>query len=230
MTEAEKKVAEQKPKVSKLAITSLFLSLTGFCTRGVTAIVSLVMGIIALVIIGRSSVEIRGRHLAIVGIIISVFILSVIGYDSLPSVNIKRTLGAGRLADLPKTATDVKIDGWHSLFTGEDYIRFKAAPEDIEKFISDSPSIKEITPKVFTSEHMHLPQPDTRRFESEEDWEDFDKHEYYYGDGPYCPKWYDPTIKTKGRLYKIPSVKGHNSGTVIINDEANTVYIHVIWS
>src|SRR5262245_35970619 len=59
---------------SGMAITSLILGFLGFC--GLTAIVGLILGIIAMVRINKSEGRLKGQGLAIAGVIISaVFLL-----------------------------------------------------------------------------------------------------------------------------------------------------------
>jgi hypothetical protein len=101
---------------------------------------------------------------------------------------------------------------------------FQAAPEDINKWRADSSSIRDSVPETFDSSHMHLPYQKDRRYDAQ--------HEYYFP-MPSNPQWYDLTIKVKGRKYEIPgdpNNRGHNWGTVIINDQTNTVFVNVIWS
>lgn len=142
----------------------------------------------------------------------------------------KGVLSTGRLAPLPSSAIELKAGGWNSLVTGENLIKFRATPEDIEKFIAQSPSIKDTAPEIFSPEHMHLPMPNDPA--DRNDFEHDYNHEYYYEYDN--PDWYKPTIKIKGRLYNIPGDPkydgAHNMGEVIIDDETNTVYISVVWS
>ena len=56
-------------KTSKMAVASLVLGLVGFC--GITAIVGLVLGIVAKVRIRRSNGRLKGKGLAIAGICVS---------------------------------------------------------------------------------------------------------------------------------------------------------------
>lgn len=63
-------------KLSALAILSLVLGILGWITLGLTALVGLVLGIIALVRISRSQGALRGKGLALAGTIVSgVFVL-----------------------------------------------------------------------------------------------------------------------------------------------------------
>ncbi len=56
-------------KTSGMAVASLVLGILGFC--GITALVGLILGIVAQVKIGRSGGRLRGSGLAIAGIIVS---------------------------------------------------------------------------------------------------------------------------------------------------------------
>jgi hypothetical protein len=63
-------------QLSALAIASLVLGILGWVTLGLTALIGLVLGIIALVRISRSGGALRGKGLALAGTIVSgVFVL-----------------------------------------------------------------------------------------------------------------------------------------------------------
>ncbi|MEI6392910.1 MAG: DUF4190 domain-containing protein [Verrucomicrobiota bacterium] len=65
-------------KTSGMAITSLVLGILGLFTCGVTSLVGLILGIIALVKINRSGGRLSGNGLAISGICVSaIFVLMV---------------------------------------------------------------------------------------------------------------------------------------------------------
>ena len=238
MSETGNDSESKKSRISYIAILSLVLSILGFCTNGLTSILSLLLGTIALIRIRKSARATRGKNFAIAGIVISTVILFFVCWNSLPATKAKKTLlkaqntlANGRLANLPESTTDLKASGWGLLFTGEDYIRFAAMPEDIDKFIAESASIREVTPEILDPNHMYLPHTDEAEQKMRMDFENYIKHEYYNESSN--PPWYKPTIKKRGRIYKIPGDPekgGHNWGSVIVNDETNTVYIWVIWS
>lgn len=64
--------APGKARTSGLAIASLVAGMLGLCTAGLASIVGLILGITALKKIGRSGGTLRGRALAIAGLIVSV--------------------------------------------------------------------------------------------------------------------------------------------------------------
>jgi hypothetical protein len=65
-------------KISALAITSLVLGVLGLFTCGTTALIGLILGIIALVKVSNSQGALRGKGLAISGIVVSgVFIFMI---------------------------------------------------------------------------------------------------------------------------------------------------------
>jgi len=118
------------------------------------------------------------------------------------------------------------------MVSGADYLMFRAVPEEIERFIAESPSIKDSIPRRFNSEHVYLPYQKDKESRTDEQSEYHYDHEYFFL-SPMDPEWYDLTIKVKGRKYEIPGDpqrNGHNCGSVIVNDETSTVYIKVIWS
>jgi len=175
----------------------------------------------------------KQKKLRMLVILISATIFLFIFWNSTPSQTerrklqkIQKILRNARLADLPESTNDVRISGWNSFFTGESYLMFHAAPNDIEKFIALSSSLRDVKPKIFNSEHMFLPRP------AEINTETPLNHEYFLLNRNW-PPWYNITIKMKGKRYEIPGdpiKKGHNWGSVVVNEETNTVYIHVIWS
>lgn len=71
-------------RTSGLAVTSLILGLLGFC--GLTAIVGLILGIIAMVRISKSEGRLKGQGLAIAGVIISAVFLLLLPALVLPGV------------------------------------------------------------------------------------------------------------------------------------------------
>jgi hypothetical protein len=64
--------ASRTAKTAGLAIASLVAGILGLCTAGLGGIAGLVLGIVALRKIGRSGGALRGRGLAIAGLIVSV--------------------------------------------------------------------------------------------------------------------------------------------------------------
>ena len=166
--------------------------------------------------------------------ILAACVLMLLSCSSLASdltASTKKTISValenGRLSELPKSATKIMAYEWGGLFTGEQFIRFEASADDIEKFVSSSPSIKDVKPEYFTAERQLIPYPD-------EVSDDFlvnkdRRHEYYFRDRQ-APDWFEPTIKMKGREYSIPSKGDHNWGYVIIDDEKHIVFIKVIFS
>ncbi|MHC4075230.1 MAG: hypothetical protein ACYSRR_03495 [Planctomycetota bacterium] len=220
----------QKKKLKKIslliAILLLLLSFAGFCTQGITSIAVLVLGMSMLIWTRGKSGWLKTKVITIIALVLSVLVLLPTALNSIPSVKIAKILSAGRLSDLPESATEIKVEGWSSMFAGMDYIKFRATSEDIEKFIKQSPSINNLSPEIFSREHMYLPSSELTDF-----GENYYKHKYYVLAGE--PPWYEPVIRIKGRMYEIPgdpNMRDHNYGSVIIDDETNTVFITVIWS
>jgi hypothetical protein len=106
------------------------------------------------------------------------------------------------------------------------YVRFKAAPKEIEAFVVASPGLKGVMPERFNPKHMHLPYPKDDQFKKQ-DPEEYLRHRYFWLRGL---DWYDPTIRVKGRRYEIPwHGKGYH-GEVVIDDESHIVFIHTAYS
>ena len=132
--------------------------------------------------------------------------------------NLKTALKLGRLAPIPESATDLRIDGTSNLFSSTYYISFRASAEDIDKFTRNSPGLNGVLPTRFDPNHQYLPF-------SRDDETRNAMHEYFGLDKRY--PWFNPIITTRGRKYEIPQDHDANSGEVIINDETNVVYITV---
>jgi prepilin-type processing-associated H-X9-DG protein len=79
-------------KTSGMAITSLVLGVLGFC--GITAVVGLILGIVALVKINRSGGRLSGKGLAIGGICVSGFMLLLMVFMLVSSLFMPLTLPA----------------------------------------------------------------------------------------------------------------------------------------
>jgi len=67
--------AAAAPKTSGLAITSLVLGCLGLLTLGITSLVGLILGIIALVRIHKSGGQVGGKGMALAGTIVSAVVL-----------------------------------------------------------------------------------------------------------------------------------------------------------
>jgi hypothetical protein len=77
-TPTQAQPAAAPPKTSSLAVTSLVLGVLGLLTCGLTSLVGLVLGIVALVRINKSQGQLRGQGLAIAGTIVSAVFLLLI--------------------------------------------------------------------------------------------------------------------------------------------------------
>ncbi|MHC4714193.1 MAG: hypothetical protein ACYTAN_13150 [Planctomycetota bacterium] len=119
-------------------------------------------------------------------------------------------LKKGRLAALPESATDVRT---FASYWGI-YLAFHADADDIDAFLSDSPSASDPEPTVFNADHMYLPRGPGMYL---------DDYGNEYFRTHYYPDWFDPTITEKGRKYDIPY------GSLVVNDATNTIYVEVIW-
>lgn len=134
--------------------------------------------------------------------------------------NLRHALEMGRLAKLPDSATGVMVGGTGDTDNVTLYLRFAAPPEDIDKFIADSFGVGHLPPKALGPDHMCLPA--TAR---STDADEAARHVYFGPDARY--PWFDPTVRTKGRLYVIPRNLDGNSGEIIIDDESHVVYVKV---
>lgn len=134
-------------------------------------------------------------------------------------------LATGRLADLPASARNVKVETSGNMFSRQFWLKFEATPEDIEAFIAASPGLKGIAPEYIGSEQPHAPlianattngitkvaEPETRRSREPED-------------EPI--RWIKMGVGKRGRRFEIPWDEQSNYGEVVIDDVTNTVYIN----
>ncbi len=74
-------------RMSGLAVTSLVFGILGFFTCGITGLIGLLLGTVALVVINKSGGELRGHGLAVSGIIVSgVSMLSLVAYGLIAAI------------------------------------------------------------------------------------------------------------------------------------------------
>ena len=130
--------------------------------------------------------------------------------------NLQAALSAGRLADLPDSATNVEVAGTGSSQSVTYLLKFTATVEDIEHFIAESPSIRWREPEQLGPERMYVPRTEGG---------DAGPHVYFQPDSRY--PWFDPTVREQGRRYVIPPERGSGSGEVIVDDGNHIVYISV---
>lgn len=134
------------------------------------------------------------------------------------------TLDAGRLGSLPRGATDVRHYRWSGLFTGSQFVSFKASRDDVEMWIRNSPSLNDVSPTFYSADKHRIPYStdDSKSFET--------KHDYFSPD-VMAPAWWNETLRGAGRTYQIPAATGgHNYGILIYDEVAGVVYIKVTWS
>jgi len=144
----------------------------------------------------------------------------------MPTVRAQRILEYGRLASLPESATDIMVHDWSSPFSGEWYLCFCASPEDIERFLAESPSLQGQSCETFSRDRMRLPislRADEHGISA------VDAHMYFIP-GSRAPEWFNTEIRERGRRYAIPPKDYDNWGEVIVNDAEHVVYVKVIWS
>ena len=55
-------------------------------------------------------------------------------YSSNPRVKARSILEDGRLAELPNTATGIRVHASGGFFTGEQYLRFETSPKEINEY------------------------------------------------------------------------------------------------
>jgi hypothetical protein len=167
----------------------------------------------------------RNALWAILFVLPAIMFGSVCIYSSLPTVAARKILGHAELAPLPKSATEIKVYTWSSLFSGEEFLGFRASSRDIEKFLNESPILQNAECEKFSHERMRLRTPDTT---PNTDQFDEGEHEFFVPDLN-APTWYKDEIR-RGKRYIIHPKWGYYPGEVIVHDEEHLVFVHVIWS
>lgn len=123
------------------------------------------------------------------------------------------------LAELPPSATNVRIgrSGWSS--SRRFVLRFTADPADIEAFLASSPVLVGGTRVVYTAEKTLILEPEPG---GAQEWD-------HLSAGPSWPTWFDPWLKNGGRMYR----RGHDApyelNWIIVNDETHVVYAYMTW-
>jgi prepilin-type processing-associated H-X9-DG protein len=98
-----------QPKTSRMAIASLVCGIVGPCTVGIASIAGIILGIVGLVKIGKSASVLRGRGLAIAGIVVSglgIVLLPFLGMFL--AILMPAVFGARELAYQTSSANNVK--------------------------------------------------------------------------------------------------------------------------
>jgi hypothetical protein len=115
------------------------------------------------------------------------------------------------------------------IFSGGDFVRFTAEPNDVERFIAASPALQGRTPKRYSLQRMRLPQPRPRSLGAEGGFDMNDANEYV-APHPNSPDWYQQEVRGPARKYEVQPPRYQYPGEVLIDDETHTVYVYLIFS
>jgi hypothetical protein len=111
-----------------------------------------------------------------------------------------------RLAPLPKSARNIRMYVCRVFMAAEDFLRFEADPNDIERFLAGSPGLAYITPAPLSE----LGEKRTRTVA-------------YYNSS--APAWYDQTLPDRTRCYNL-NAPGGGTGEIFVHDERHAVYVY----
>ena len=145
-------------------------------------------------------------------------------YVSLPIVRARQILSRAELAPLPESVRGLKIHTWWFPDEGGTCLRFTTDPVAIERFIGESPVLKDVECKRFSAEKMRLKYPKdygARHYE--------EAHEYVMPD-PSLPDWYKWEIKGDARRYTVRSKEQRRTVIVLVDDEEHVVYVQLFCS
>ncbi|MDI6451350.1 hypothetical protein [Anaerobaca lacustris] len=196
----------------------------GIFTAGFLVWASLVYQIAIYKGLGR---RLRSRFVWLVlfiwpGIVLGSSVFSI----STPSARAEALLSRARLAPLPASATGIRVYEWSSPFSGEEFLRFAAEPNDVEKFLRESPALQGQEPEHFSAERMRLPTSGN----PEKDWESQVAGHETYVPRPTIPDWYKQKITGPARRYIVQPERYQYPGHVLVDDEEHVVYIYLIFS
>jgi hypothetical protein len=144
-------------------------------------------------------------------------LLLLAGCKQSPTRKVQDLLAEAKLSGLPPSATNVSYYRWSSSFAGETYAKFELSLPDLRTFVSNSPGLQGIKPKLYDSNHHHVPSPSST-FEVSVDHDYFDRHSQF-------PDWFDMTIRGHGRKYIIP---WGPSMWVLIDEDKRIVWLRLI--
>ena len=142
-----------------------------------------------------------------------------------PAVRAAKILDNARLASLPDSAADIRVHEWSSPFSGEDFLRFRASPAEIERFLSESPSLKGKQAEPFQRKAEPSPSTPARRSGWPYDTLWFQS----FMAEPGAPDWHRQPVD-RGRRYEFRPKGRYLEAEVIVDDDNNLVYVTVVWS
>ncbi len=151
-------------------------------------------------------------------------------YD--PLVWAPRILARVQLAPLPESARDVRVYIYRVFLAGQDFLRFEADPNDIERFLADSTGPARIEPASLYDGEPN--QNDIERLVADSSGVNdispllanvgkkrtrtVDYHKSS------APSWYDQPISSRTRRYHLNAPGG--IGEMFIDDEKHAVYVY----
>lgn len=148
-------------------------------------------------------------------------------YTSRPSLRMQGFLAYAQLAPLPESATDVRFYSWSSPFSGEDFVRFTADPNDVERFLANSPALWGQQPERFSETRKRLEYPEDSQ--GNVSFPQDGQHEYFIPRRT-APAWFKQVILGPARRYPLQPPRYQLPGEVLVDDETNTVYIYACFS
>ncbi|OHB66363.1 MAG: hypothetical protein A2Y77_14650 [Planctomycetes bacterium RBG_13_62_9] len=128
-------------------------------------------------------------------------------YRSLPSVRAGEVLANAELASLPASASGIKVTMWSSLFSGEQFLLFRASREDIRRFLNASPILRTANVERYEGDRSTLT-----------------------GRHVLSPPWYLDEMAGPGKRYEFrPKARPHGArgAKMTIDENRNLVFVYV---
>ncbi len=151
---------------------------------------------------------------------------SLLFHNSLPRVRVGALLVMAELAPLPESATGIRFYSWSSPFSGEDFLRFTADGNDIERFLAESPALQGQEPTRYSTQKMRLKFGDEPEVNPNYP---VDRTEYV-SPRRSAPSWYKQEIRGPARKYHVQPPRYQLPGEVLVDDETNTIYVYLCFS
>lgn len=126
------------------------------------------------------------------------------------------------IAELPPSATNVRIARTKAFASLTFLLRFRADPADVEAFLASSPILEGSKPVVYSTDYVlynpaceldDLPDADGDTLSAGHDW----------------PSWFDPWLSKGGRMFRRgPDVPSYELLWIIVNDDTHVVYVYEV--
>ena len=143
-------------------------------------------------------------------------------YRSWPSVRAACVLYNAELAPLPPSASELKVNLWFTPMSGEGCLRFRAAPDDIERFLATSPILRDVEYAKCSEGQDRFFYPRDARYPTSLE----DLQRYVSREGG-MPPWVIKDFTGSMTGYRIDPLGSQVSGAVIVDEASHLVFVRL---